>query len=93
MHVVLIDAVGVELERRGARRTRRARAGRAAVGIGAARAPPAGAAAAAALALLLQVVWGGRDERAPRLAALARGVRVVRLAGKRRRRWLAPQPA
>lgn len=65
---------------------RRARAGRAAVGVGAARAAAAGAAAAAALALLLQVVRGARDERAGRrrLDALARGVRVLRLAGEHR---------
>lgn len=55
--VTFSDAVGVELERWcGTRGPQRARAWRAALGVGAARAAAAGAAAAAALALLLQVV-------------------------------------
>lgn len=90
------EPMGLELERRTrarrALRARRARARRAyargaALGVGAARAGAARAAAAPALALLLQVVCGRRDERRslPALDALARRVRVVRLAGRRRR--------
>lgn len=84
--------MGVELERwSGARRSQRARRAHRphsrspAVGVGAARAGAAGAAAAPSLALVLQVVWGRRDERPPLPAidALARRVRLVRLAGGR----------
>lgn len=60
-----------------------ANSGSSEIGIGAARTGAAGTASAPALALVLQVVWGGRDERSPlpALGALARRVGLVRLAG------------